>query len=273
MTLPRATVVRPMAALGLVLSLVLAACGGASATPTPTPTPTPAPTPTATPTPEPTPEPTPAPTSTQGTGGTGLSGAAAALENLTSYRFAISISGDIGVAGIPTDTGLAMEGTVVLKPERAVQFSITGMTGETAITYILVADGAYVDFGTGTFIQVPADEANAESLFETFQPQNLFGQDFGALIDSSVATSEEEKNGVASTHYHADKDSPGGAALVATYGQDAVFDAWIAKEGGYLVSVHLVGGRLKAGVAVPFEIGFDISHLDDPANVVEAPRM
>jgi len=210
MTLPRATVVRPMAALGLVLSLVLAACGGASATPTPTLTPTPAPTPTATPTPEPTPEPTPAPTSTQGTGGTGLSGAAAALENLTSYRFAISISGDIGVAGIPTDTGLAMEGTVVLKPERAVQFSITGMTGETAITYILVADGAYVDFGTGTFIQVPADEANAESLFETFQPQNLFGQDFGALIDSSVATSEEEKNGVASTHYHADKDSPGG---------------------------------------------------------------
>ena len=267
MTLPRATVVRPMAALGLVLSLVLAACGGASATPTPTP----APTPTATPTPEPTPEPTPAPTPTQATGGTGLSGAAAALENLTSYRFAISISGDVGVAGLPADTALTMDGTVVLKPDRAIEFSIMGMTGETAITYILVADGAYVDFGSGTFIQVPADEANAQTLFESFQPQNLFGQDFGALVDSSMITGTEEKNGVATTHYRADKDSPGGAALVALYGQDALFDAWIATEGGYLVSVHVVGAPLKAGVAVPFEIGFDLSHIDDPANVVEAP--
>jgi hypothetical protein len=270
MTLPRSTLVRPLAALSLVLSLVLAACGGASATPTPTPVPTP----TATPTPTPTAEPTPSPTPTQATGGTGLLAAAAALENVTSYRFAISMSGDVGVPGLPADTALTMDGTVVLKPDRAIEFSITGMTGETTLTYILVADGAYVDFGLGTFIRVPADEANtAESLFESFQPQNFFGQDLGALVDLAIATGEEEKNGVASTHYHADKDSPGGAALVALYGQDGLFDAWIATEGGYLVSVHVVGARLKAGVAVPFEIAFDISHIDDPANVVEAPTL
>lgn len=263
MTLPRSTVVRPMAALGLVLSLVLAACGGASATPTPTP----APTPTATPTPEPTPEPTPAPTPTQATGGAGLSGAAAALENLTSYRFAISISGDIGVAGVPTDTGLDMEGTVVLKPDRAVQFSIGGLTGETVITYILVADGAYVDFGTGTYIQVPADEAGAASLFETFQPQNLFGQDFGGAVDPSFLAAEEEKNGVTTLHYHVDANSPGGAA----FGADTVVDIWVAKDGGYIVSAVVAGSRTTAGTAVPFAISMDFSHFDDPANVVEAP--
>jgi hypothetical protein len=268
MTLPRATVVRRVAALGLVLSLVLAACGGASATPTPTP----APTPTATPTPEPTPEPTPTPTPTQATGGTGLSGAAAALENLTSYRFAISISGDVGVPGMPADTALTMDGTVVLKPDRAVQFTITGLSGDTAITYILVGSVAWVDLGSGTYIQVPADEANVEQLFETFQPQNLFGADYSSLFGSVLTVGDEEKNGILATHYHLDKDSPGSAALVAQFGADGVFDAWIAKEGGYLVGIHVKGTQQKAGKAVPFEVSFEISHIDDPANVVEPPR-
>jgi len=263
MTLHRSTVMRPVAVLGLVLVLVLAACGGASATPTPTPSPTP----TATPTPEPTPEPTPVPTPTQATGGSGLSGAAAALENLTSYRFAISITGDVGVPGVPTDTGLDMAGTVVLKPERAVQFSIAGLTGETAITYILVADGAYVDFGTGTYIQVPADEASAETLFETFQPQNLFGQDLGGTVDPSFLAAEEQKNGVTTLHYHVDANSPGGAA----FGADTVVDIWVAKDGGYIVSAVVAGSRTTAGTAVPYSVSMDFSGFDDPANVVEAP--
>ena len=267
MTPPRSAAVRPFAVLSLILVLVLGACGGAASSPTPAQTPEP--TATATPSPEPTEAPTATPSPLAS--GEDISGAAAALANLTSYRFAISISGDIGVQGMPAGAALKMDGTVVLKPDKAVQFSITGLSGDTAITYILIGSKAWVDLGSGTYIQVPADTANAEQLFETFQPQNLFGADYSSLFGSVATVGDEEKNGILATHYHLDKDSPGGAALVAQFGADGVFDAWIAKDGGYLVGVHVKGTQQKAGKAVPFEVSFEISHIDDPANVVVEP--
>jgi hypothetical protein len=56
---------------------------------------------------------------------------------------------------------------------------------------------------------------------------------------------------------------------VASWGETGVIDTWVANDGGYLVSVRFSG--IQAGKTDPFQIGFDISGIDDPANVIEPP--
>lgn len=265
MPTPRLNGVRAMAALGIVLSLTLAGCGSSTASPTPNPEATRTPQPTAV---EPTPEPTPG--SSGATGGTGpdINGAATALANLTSYRFAIAING-FGIAGLSPDATFSMDGTVVLKPDPALTFKMVGLTGDTAITYVVIGTDSWMDLGSGTYIRVPSDQANAEQLFAAFQPEKLFGTSLTGLTGGWLSVGQEEKNGVATTHYHVDKDSPGGASLVASWGDSGVIDSWVANDGGYLVSVRFSG--IQAGETTPFEIGFDISGIDDPANIIEPP--
>lgn len=261
MPLRRSGAARPVAILGLLLTVVLAACGGAA---TATSTQIAQPTAETTATPALPAEPTP-PAST---GAGDLTAAATALENLGSYQFAIGISGDLGVPGMTPGAIMTMSGTVVLKPDRALQFSISGLTGSTAITYIVIGEDAWMDFGAGTYIQVPADQANAESLFETFQPETLLGSTFGSDLGGVLLAGEEEKNGVTALHYRRDANSPGGAV----YGPDGAADIWVAKDGGFLVSAVIKGSQLKAGVAVPFDVSMDFSHFDDPANTIEPPQ-
>jgi hypothetical protein len=238
----------------------LAGCGS-SASPTATPEATKTEAPTATP------EPT---AGLSGTPGTDIRSATSALAGLGSYRFAILIKG-FGTAATAGDAAMSMDGTVVLKPAQALQFRIVGLTGSTAITYIVIGKDSWMDLGSGIYIQVPADQVDAEQLFESFQPANLFGSAMSGLSSSGwQPEGDEQKNGVTATHYHVDKTSPGGASLVASWGETGVFDAWIAKDGGYLVSLR-VAGDMQSGKAAPFEIGFDISGIDDPANVITAP--
>lgn len=241
--------------LGLVLSLSLAACSSPATSPSAGASPSP--------------EPTEAPTATTGTAsGPDLGSASTALANLSSYRFAIAMTG-FGIAGLSADTPFTMDGTVVLKPGRALSFKMVGLSGDTAISYIVIGTDSWMDLGSGTYIQVPSDQANAESLFESFQPENLFGSGLASVAGGWESMGSEQKNGVATTHYHVDKDSPGGAEIVAAYGDTGAFDAWLADDGGYLVGVHFTG--VQAGKTTPFEISFEISGIDDPANVITPP--
>jgi hypothetical protein len=260
----RLTGVRAVAALGLVLSLALAGCSS-TASPTPNPDATRTPEPTAV---EPTAEPTPE--ASGATGGTGpdINGASSALANLSSYRFAISIKG-FGIAGLTADSVFSMEGTKVLKPDKALKFNMVGLSGDTAITYIVIGTDSWMDLGSGIFIRVPSDTANAEQLFDSFQADQFFGSNLASLAGGWVAVGQEDKNGVATTHFHVDKDSPGGTSLAAAWGDTAVIDTWVANDGGYLVSVKFSG--VQPGQTVPFEIGLDISGIDDPANVISPP--
>ena len=270
MSISRLTGGRGLAALGLVMVLALAGCNEATATPTSGSTPTATPGPTTQPTTE------PGATAISGGSGPDIGGATAALGNLSSYRFAIAIFG-FGLQGPTAEAPLKMDGTAVLKPAKALKFSITGGSeGGAARTYIIVGTDSWVAVGAGTFIREPAPQDSTENLFELIQPDKLFqtryshGGLLGVHAAGWLAVRPEQKNGVATVHYHIDKDSPGGAELVPTWGQDAAFDVWVASDDGYLVSVHASGEQAGAGGG-PFEVGFDITNIDDPANVVSPP--
>lgn len=278
---------RPARSLALLASaiLLLAACGGSAATqppatPQPTATAAAAGSPTAT-------EPsasaaaeTPAPAGSAASGDE-VSGAATALANLTSYKFRMKLEGSFGAAMPAPSSGgpgtFTMSGTVVLKPERALEITMSGLGGgETSgigLRYIILGDKVYMDLG-GTSMEVPQEQGTSvEDMFNSLSPQEMFGKTYGGYTNDLVKVGEEQRNGVATVHYKAD------AKTLAAY-QDLVggtgysdwqMDLWIAREAGYMVSA-ITGGTVKLdGQESKYLVSMDITNVNDPANKVTKP--
>lgn len=181
------------------------------------------------------------------------------------------------------DTPITMKATVILKPERALEFTITGfgMGGASAdegMTYIIIGDKAWMILG-GAAMEVPEDSAGSfDDMFDSLAPDTLFGSQVTSYASGMQKVGTEQKNGVAAIHYEAD-DATVEALAKAMAGSDIVYDAadwtmdvWIAQEGGYLVSM-IQKGIIKSGeTSVPYLLEMNITNIDDPANKVEAPK-
>jgi hypothetical protein len=248
------------------VTLVAAACGG-SASASPSATATAEPTPTA----ESTPTPTPEPTDSAEPGGDGpdLDEAAAALDALTSYKIDIAIAGVLPTASGASGITLS---ALVDRESDAADFTMSGFEGlptaGSGLRVIIIGEDAWLDLGTGTFIPTPGGAATYGDLVESLSPSELLGglqtEDFRSL----PAVGEEEKNGVATTHYHADGSNP---EFAANFGPDGETDVWIANDGGYLVSMTVTGTTDVDGVATDIEMAIDLSRIDDPTIDIQAP--
>ena len=248
----------------LATALLVAACGGGSS-PTAAPggtgpaatTGVPATTGTAV---------TAAPAS-QGTGGTGIGGAVTALEDLASYKFAINMAAE-GTAGFSLVTAggsMGIDGTVILKPDVAMDMTMStkdASGNETAFGYRILGDKAYVSLGPDAWMETSAEDAG--STVDSFKPEK-FMAGFGSL-DGMEAVGDETRNGIASTHYKGEAPAAVGSMFGLPTGTWTM-EAWVAKEGGYLVSSALVGEAPDG----KFTMSVDISDLDSPDNKVEAP--
>lgn len=240
---------RTLAVLALLVALLIAACGGSSS-PSPAATGTPpasAPasaTPTAKPTEEPTEEPSPS-------GGIDLGAAAEALEGIDSYKIAMTIEGA---------TDATVSAIVVRDPELAQDITVESAGVEQRI--IIIGDDAWMDAGTGSFTEVPASVAGG--LSSAFDPVTLLG----AFSQPAVAAAmenlgQEERNGVQTTHFRLNEDSPG--AALASIPPGASMDVWLAEE-GYLVAME--ASNLNETTTL---VRMDITDVNSPDNVVEAP--
>lgn len=204
-------------------------------------------------------------------GGTELSGAAAKLAAITSYKFGMTLAGPeyadmLSLLGGATGTGnqpITLSGTIVLKPEKA--FDIT------MADYHMIEVGGndYIDIGgTGTYLSNPA---TSTSLADTMTPSSMFS----SMIDASTLSgfnkvATEQKNSVSADHY------VGSAAVLAQLGSLSgvnnatwMADIWIAVDGGYPISMAIVGTAADKSIA--YEILFDLTNVNDPANKVTAP--
>ncbi len=263
---PLPTVLRLVAAL----SILVAACGG-SASPSPSAA-TAAPTAAATPTAAPTEAPTPTEQAQQTTA---VGEAAGKLADLTSYRFAVTLTAKGLAAGSAfKDGSVKMSGTIILKPTKALQFGLDssgqGQTGK--LSFIVIGDQAWFDFGGG-YQEAPAGQAGSlDETFKAFEPETLFGQTYSNYADQLKEVGSETKNGVESTHYTADESVLG--ALSAVYGVTGSWsmDLWLAKDGGYLVSAAIKGAGQSGTEAGEFNLTMDITNIDDPANAVNPPK-
>ena len=254
--------------LAALAALAVAACGGTAATvaPATAATPTAAPETTA-PTVAPTVEaPSAAPATPSPVGeGPDLEGAAAALENIKKYQMRMRVS---GIGGIAADSEITMTNLVDSDAE-AYQLEMAGFQGipgaEDGITVVVIGSDAWVDAGTGSFIKQPGGAGTYDQMRTALAPATLLAQIPTAGLGILGGT-DEEKNGVAATKYHAEAATTPG--LSASIGEDGVMDIWVAKDGGYLVSMTMTGTMSGN----PIAMSIDLSRINDESIEIVAPN-
>lgn len=260
MSIRRSVVPTPLA-LAIAAVLAVAACGGSSATQAPAslaPS-TAASTAPAASTPASPDVSQPSAEASEPAGGDegGLSGAAARLSGMDSYKFKIVMTGGSFGSLLGTEP---ITGTVTTNP-KAAQMSMMGME-------IVEVDGkTWVKLGTDW---TESTDSSTSSLADSFSPEKMFGSTLsGSAAAGYKAVGEEPKNGVAAVHYTAD------ATVLGTYGSlfgvegNATWsaDVWVAKDGGYPVSMSV----LATGGTEEFKMIFDVTDINSPSNKIVSP--
>jgi hypothetical protein len=251
---------RGLLVLTAVIAIAFSACSGGSATPSASATPAPTSVDTSTP------QPTAASSPTDS--GAGLAGAVAALSNVSSFKFTMTVAGDNLSDTLATLPGAAnsgngpfsLKGTFVLKPAKAADVTVTGAL------HIISVDGSdYQDPGiVGSFTKT-----DTTGLTDSLSPIAVYGE---VNLNPAGFTNigMETKDSVDTDHYQAGKSAL--AELASIAGVDNATwtaDVWIARTGGYPVSVSIVAKA--ADNSIPYEVVFDITKVDDPGNKVTAP--
>ena len=259
---------RPLVGL-VALALAVAACGGA-ASPAPTTGGSDAPATQAATTSQAPASSEGAPTAAPSTGSEGpdIGGAAAALAGLDSYhlRTVMKMHGlEDSIFSFFGD-GMEMEGTIIFRPTRAADLSISmgAEAQKTTMGYRLIGDRAWVGLGD-SWMESTAEDA--QSTIDSFAPDKMLGAFAG--VSGLQAVGEESKNGVETIHDTAPAEAVG-ASLGDTLGlTDATWsmDLWIAKDAGYAVGYAVLGKSASGS----FETTLDITRINDPGNTVEEP--
>jgi hypothetical protein len=202
--------------------------------------------------------------------GSVLGGAAANLANLTSYKFKMTVAGgDLGqtlsLLGVADATGAApvnVTGTIISNPAKA--------DIHVASIHIIEIDGYdyRYDAGLGGFGQTQmTDKGWAVAV----SPATMFTSSIGASTSGNfLKVDSGTKNGVNADHYQASSGAfDEQASILGIAGATWSGDVWIATDGGYPVSVAVVAKAADNSVA--YEMTFDLSNINDPANSVVAP--
>jgi len=203
----------------------------------------------------------------QGSSAAGIGGAVTALGDLTSYKFAIGMAAE-GSASFSLLSGggsLTISGTVITKPAVAMDMAMTTTDkagASTTFAYRVVGDKAYVSMAPDQWMETSA--ADAQSTIDSFKPEN-FMTSFGG-VDNLQAVGDETKNGAATTHYKGQAPTAMGSLFGLPTGTWTM-EAWVAKDGGYLVSSALTGEATEG----KFTMTMDVTDLNSPSNTVEAP--
>jgi hypothetical protein len=202
---------------------------------------------------------------------TGLGAAASAFAKVDSYRFTMTLAGasySAMLAMLPTSSAVGnapftMGGTITIKPQDGADITMVGLH------IIEIGGHDYMDVGgTGAFDQIAI---TGTKLAERFSPATMFST---AVDPSTVGgydlVGTDSKNGVPADHYQAS------SAALATLGAISGIagatwsaDVWIARDGGYPVSMAMIA--VAADKSIAREVLFDITNVGDPTNSVKVP--
>jgi hypothetical protein len=203
-------------------------------------------------------------------GGAGIGGAANALAGVNSYKFSMTLAGSTVVSNLAMLPGSSIEGngpvtlngTIELKPDKGADINVEG--------FHLIETGGYDYFDTGGgggFLKIQS----STSLADSFSPAQMFSDAIApSLISGFDLVGTEIKDGVSADHYQASSSAL--AELGSITGVTATTwaaDVWIAADGGYPVSMAIVA--TASDNSVVYEVQFDLTNVNDPANQVTAP--
>ena len=254
-------------------ALAIAACGGSVSTTAPSDAPAqseaPAPASSA---PESVAPASEAPASAPAAEGPDIGAAAAALEDVQRYAL------DIKASGLPQAAGageITMSGLVDTEND-AYQLDMTGIAGLDAlgsgsgIGFIVIGDDVWIGTDGETYIKTPGASAMVQPIREGLAPGTLLNMVPAGAANGMATVGQEDKNGVATTHYHVTgADSPG---VAEGLGPDGMMDLWVADDGGYVVSMVVDGVIDVNGTQTPMSWTMDISRINDETIAIEEPN-
>lgn len=260
-------------AMSAAAALALAACGGSVSTTSPSETAAVSEAPASVAPPAAEAPPTYVPAASAAAGGPDVNAAAAALDDIDKYALNIKVSGLLETAS--EADGITMNGTVD-REAGAYQFDMSGVAGledlggGSAVSFVVIGPDAWISTGDGNFIKAPGGAAMFGSLEQTLAPGTLIGSIPPGSLNNLLAVGQEDKNGVATTHYHVTgADAP---QVAEGLGPDSVVDLWIADDGGYIVSMAIDGVVPVDGTATPVTMSMDVSRVNDESIAIEAPN-
>ncbi len=202
---------------------------------------------------------------------TGLGAAERAFANVDSYRFTMTLAGgtfNSMLSMLPTSSALGnapftMGGTIMVKPAAAADISMVGLH------IIEIGGHDYMDVGgSGNFDQIPI---TGTMLAERFSPATMFSKTIDpTTVGGYDMVGSETRNGVQADHYQASAAGLARLGAIADIsGATWSADVWIASDGGYPVGMAVVGEAADKSIA--YEVLFEVTNVDDPANTVAAP--
>lgn len=271
------TPIPAIAVVAVTLALVAAACGGGSS-PVPSAGPEDSTAPSAGTSVEPS---APAEPSEGASAepGEDFTTAAQKLNELDSYKFEVELTSSSAVGGQMTSEGTTkLSGTVINAPEKASSLSMVTLDPLGNVTdatdFVLIGADAWIRSGGegAAWERVPADQATfMTAVIDAFRPEQMFSTYFAPVGADNSRVGDEEKNGIASTHYRGGESV--GLILGAIAGVQGSWasDIWIARDGGYLVSSTAGVEAATASGGGSFQIQVDITDVESPDNRVEPP--
>ena len=258
--------------LAAAAALAIAACGGSVSTTAPSEAPAVSVAPASVAPPASEAPPSEAPASAPAVG-PDINAAAAALDDIDKYAVDIKVSGLMETAGDASE--ITMSGTVD-REAGSYQFDMGGVAGleelggGSGVSFVVIGDDAWISTGDGNFIKTPGGAAMFGSLEQSLAPQTLLGSVPTSSLQNLPAVGQEEKNGVATTHYHVTGADSSQVAL--ELGPDSVVDVWIADDGGYIVSMAMEGVVPVNETDTPVTMSIDISRINDETIAIEEPN-
>jgi hypothetical protein len=241
--------------LAAVAAVALSACGSS-------------PSPSATPTSADTSE--PSASAEASSSAASLDGAGAALSNLTSYKFTMTVvGGDLSdntlstLPNAPASGIFKVSGTYLLATSEAADITVAGTFHEISVGGI-----DYQDAGlTGSFTE---DDSGATVLVDQLSPTSVYTSfDFSGSFNT---VGDESKDGVDTTHFQAGDSALAEFATVSGVQAGAwTADVWLANQGGYPVAMTIVGTTSTTDKTVVYERTFDLTNVNSTTNQVTAP--
>jgi hypothetical protein len=270
---------RSLAALGLIVILALAACGGSASQ-----TPGGGSDETSGPGESFPPDKSQDPGQTDGSGdsivpGDGseaFSAATTALDALDSYAFRVEMNSTTVSNGTASTTHNLYVGVAVNRPTEANALEISELDADGNVTsgtafIVIGADAWLKDFADTEWTAMPAGQSGSiVAMMTGFRPEQMFGTYFAGIAGGFTSSGTESKNGVDATHYKGDEAV--GALLGAIAGVNGTWtsDVWIANDGGFLVHSE-AGVEAAAGTdGGSFNIVVDITDPNS-AGPIEPP--
>ncbi|HEX5590545.1 MAG TPA: LppX_LprAFG lipoprotein [Candidatus Limnocylindrales bacterium] len=253
----------PVVALGLAAILAVAACGGGSSS-----SPTDGPDRTEGPDQSQDAEPTtnPGESTAPGDGTAAFEAATTALDALDSYSYRVEIQ------SVDTASGTSftrLSGTVVNQPEEARLLTMADLDENGDVTsstsFLIIGEEAWTREGEDDAAWTSIPSAQAQMFigsFAAFRPEQMFGVYFAGFGGNFTEVGSETVNGVETTHYEGDEEL--GTILGGIAGVQGQWssDAWIAKDGGYLVRSEASAEAEASGSGGSFSIVVDITDID-----------